>query len=259
MKRLFAVFALLLSLNTFADTLQFCTATSVAASSSGVSPSITTTLASSSTIASGACGSTPPIPPGSFFTIANSAGGYFTHWSGLYNLQFCNGGCTSPQPIDVSKFDAIFQPWPGQNGLIVYTQLPVTKYFSAQFTVPAGKLQPNYFGAYRSGETNNQANYSITISATGGDFSNPTQAGSTVIPGCWKNNLSTSGVLQWNADPSKSCVLTNGKTYYLNFVNADISAVLPNGRGTMTSTKRATCTAGTYCVLPIYNGPRNFP
>jgi hypothetical protein len=209
---------------------------------------------------SGSCDAAVPVPTvTSFPAYVNSAGGLFTHWAGKYQLDFCNSGCTSPAAIDVSKLDEIFGPsWPGKiAGEIVFLKLLVKNYFSAQFTVPTGLLKTGMYGGYKNGETNNQALYSMTISTTGGDFSNPSLPGSTVVPGCYKNK--TAGVpMQWNADPAKPCALVNGKTYYLNFVNADISHVLPGGKGYMTSTKTGTCVAGTYCVLPIYNGPRNF-
>jgi len=118
----------------------------------------------------------------------------------------------------------------------------------------ANKPNPLY-GAYESGETGNKANYSITISTSCGDFSNPATypTTSTVVPGCWKNKLATKGLLQWNATGA-TCVLQNNKTYYLNFINGDISLVQPNGGGTASSTKTSGCSGGT-CELPIYNGP----
>lgn len=197
-----------------------------------------------------------PVPTSACPIIPNSAGGSFSRWAGMQSVGFCSGGCV--KSVDVTKFDSIFGAWPGSYGLIAYTNLPVKNYLSAQFTIPPNYMtaanRPNpLFGGYRSGETGNDAPYSVSISTQCGDFSNPLQTGSTVVPGCWKNRLGTSGVLQWNA-AGTSCVLKNGVTYFANFISAEISKVGVSGTGTAASTKNAQC--GQYsCSLPIMNGP----
>ena len=184
---------------------------------------------------------------------------HFSQWSGTQKV-YVDSGIFTSKNVDVGSFDALYGTWPGQLGLINYFLLPTSNYLSMKFKVPANFMtaanKPNpLYGAYESGETGNKANYSITISTTCGDFSNPTTypSTSTVVPGCWKNKLATKGLLQWNSTGA-SCVLQNNVNYYLNFINADISLVQPNGGGTAASTKTSGCTNSS-CELPIYNGP----
>jgi hypothetical protein len=185
----------------------------------------------------------------------------FSQWSGTQKVYTDSGVSNNAlKTADVGSFSALYGTWPGPLGNILYLLLPTNKYLTMQFTVPNNFMtasnKPNpLYGAYESGETGNKANYSITISTTCGDFSNPVTypaPASTVVPGCWKNKLATKGLLQWNSTGS-SCVLQNNKSYYLNFINADISLVQPGG-GTAASTKTVNC-AGGVCELPIYNGP----
>ncbi len=91
----------------------------------------------------------------------------------------------------------------------------------------------------------------MTISTTCGDFSNPSTPNytGTVIPGCYiKDHTSaSSGPLQWRKDTT--CILQDGKDYYLNIISADITNVQPNAGGTATSK----C-SNSACTTPVDNG-----
>jgi PKD repeat protein len=184
----------------------------------------------------------------------------FNRWTGTPKV-YLDSGLSSSKNADITSFNALYGPWPGQYGNILYFMLPNASYLSMAFTVPNNYMtaanKPNPLdGAYKTGETGDKTLASFTISTTCGDFSNPATypTTSTVLPGCWKNKQSSSTILfQWNATGS-TCVLQNNKTYYLNAINADISQVQPNGAGTAASTKNTFCSGGT-CELPIYNGP----
>lgn len=188
----------------------------------------------------------------------------FTQWTGNQQVVYYGNGPTGGvHSVNVTSFTSFYQAnaWPGQQiGLIGQPTLPNGKYVSLVFQVPNGYLagKPDtILGQYSVGSSGYSAPVSMTISTTCGDFSNPTTnpTTSTVVPGCYKNKSLSPGGIVWRK--TGSCALQDGKTYYLNFINADISNLLPNGQGTAISTRNSQCPAGS-CSDPIDNGPGNW-
>jgi len=242
-----------------ADTLQFCSASPIAAASS--TPNYTETLSSTGVIASGACGTPPPVCTKPF-VVPNGVGGNYTRWATTTSVNYFGLGNIT---VDTTKYDSIFgqkptpETWPGNSGITAVLPVPISKYLSAMFTVPSGYMAnapANRVGEYLVNASSfGGAGISATISTCPGDFSNPAAPGSTVVAGCWGNKVRGGGRLLFWEPPqhvSPSCVLKDGATYYLNIINADISTVAPNGGGKATSTTPgARCT--TSCSDPVAN------
>jgi hypothetical protein len=208
---------------------------------------------------------TPPPPPTGCPnppTLASTTSGIpnFTRFTGSPSVYYFGAGSNT---VDVTSFAAIYwQAWPGNASLTADVSLPTNKYIAAEFKVPAGYIagyhgQSPLYGDYTlnqsTGSGGTPAAVSMSISTSCGDFSNPATypTTSTVVPGCWKNKLTGGGLLQWRA--STTCILQDGVTYFLNEINADVSALQPGGAGTAASTKNVTCSSA--CDVPIANGP----
>ena len=196
---------------------------------------------------------------GSCAQIASTTTGItsFQQWTGNQRVTF-----TSSRGVvtgNVASFNSIFTAWPGNSGEIGQFPLPTDKYVSLQFAVPSTyfDLQPQGFlGQYMVGDTAFSAPISFSISTTCGDFSSPVQSGSTVLANCWKNKSTPNHGIVWHPYDGINtlCELHEGQTYYLNFINAAIDLVKPNGLGSASSTKNANC-IGNVCNDPISNGP----
>lgn len=248
-----------------ADTKVFCSPAAITTSATQIDGNYQQTLTSIGSIASGQCATTTTPPPPTACTtpirVPNSAGGVFTRWATTTTVNYFGMGNLT---VDTTKYDSIFgqkptpEPWPGDSGITAVLLVPTSQYLSAGFTVPAGYMAgapANRVGEYLvNASAFGGAAISATISTCPGDFSKPTAAGSTVVAGCWGNKLRGGARLLFWEPPqhvSPSCVLRDGRTYYLNIINADISNVQPGG-GTATSTKANTdCT--TTCSDPIAN------
>jgi hypothetical protein len=77
------------------------------------------------------------------------------------------------------------------------------------------------------------------------------------LANCWKNNKVSDEGIVWHPDGTTGtglCKLQEGKTYYLNFINANVQNVQALGLGSASSTKTSHCFSGT-CSDPISNGP----
>lgn len=204
----------------------------------------------------------PPVTCTTPFVVPNSTGGNFTRWATTTTINYFGMGNIV---VDTTKYDSIFgqkptaEPWPGNSGITAVLPVPINRYLSAGFTVPAGYMASapaNRLGEYLvNASAFSGAGISATISTCPGDFSNPSAPTSTVVAGCWGNKVRGGGRLLFWEPPqhvSPSCVLNDGKTYYLNIINADISTVLPLGGGKATSTAPSTqCT--TSCNDPVAN------
>jgi hypothetical protein len=193
----------------------------------------------------GGCDVAPTVPGGFTRLTGNLAVDYggngvhavdVTHFANIWHYW-----STSPDPV----------PWPGAYGTIAMMPVPTTRYVSAELTVPQGYVAhgpDNLYGEYDIGETGATALISMTISTHCGDFGQLSP--STVVPGCVLNGAGPDYFLAWTK--SQSCVLADGQTYYLNIINADISALA--GGGSATSTANDRCSGGA-CTDPIANGP----
>ena len=197
---------------------------------------------------------------GSCITVPSSTTGIanFTQWTGNKSITYSNGVQTS---VNVASFDSVYKkPWPGTYNIIPYFNLPVSNYVSLQFTVPSGffsgaRAPSPLTGDYTIGSSAYSAPISMTISTSCGDFANPaTNPSSTVVSGCFTNKAGSGGIAQWRSN--NRCILSDQATYYLNIINADISAVTPAtggvAGGTAASTKNAQCS--TTCSDPVENG-----
>ena len=219
-----------------------------------VSGQQSTTAPQSVTVSAGAA---CPIIGSSTVGITN-----FSRLTGTHSVDYQGGGAKT---VDVTSFASAYGgAWPGSyNSNPIYT-LPVSNYISEQFTVPSNYFTaanvPNpIYGDYTVGQTGFGARVSITISTTCGDFSNPAAypTTSTVLPGCWLNAGAANAFVQWRKPSGiSSCELSGGGTYFLNFINADVSNVTPSG-GTAASKKNANCTSTT-CTAPVSNGIGNW-
>ncbi len=216
-----------------------------------------TTTASSVSVTQQAAGVV--IPPGNCATIPSSTTGItsFTQLTGVQNVSYFSTSAN----VDVTKFDELYQAvWPGNSSLTAVVTLPTNKYISAVFHVPTGYMAgysgPGLYGDYTVNQSGFSTSVSLSISTACGDFANPaTNPSSTVVPGCWKNKAVTNGYIQWRKDTT--CILQDNRTYYLNFINADVSAVQAinnnTAGGTASSTKNQNCGSG--CSDPIANNP----
>jgi len=201
------------------------------------------------------------IVDGTCPTITSTTSGItsFQRWTGTNTSILVNGNSAS---VDVSSFASVYGAWPGSIFQETATfSLPTNRYGSLQFTVPAGYFAgapADRDGLYSLNQTAFTAPVSMTISTTCGDFSDPSNfpGTSTVVRGCYRNKGTTSlsYVVAWAKQGT--CVLEDTKTYYLNFINADISTVQPGG-GTAASTQNSKCFSGS-CQDPIVNGPGNW-
>jgi len=191
-------------------------------------------------------GGTPP----NCLSVPNTAGGSFTRVTGNIVVNDFHSNRT----VDSTSFDSAFlAPWPGNIGTQIQFPVPRGGFISLAFTVPLGfsvGQLPTFYGEYEMGASGFSAPTSMTISSTCGDFSNPfTNSSSTVL--CWGNNLKSSGFIQWHINSQGGrCSLVDGQPYYLNFINATIDNVLPNGGGSATTTANTKCT-GTACSDPV--------
>lgn len=167
------------------------------------------------------------------------------------------------------RYPRVSLPWPGSYGDISYISVPANKYLSMKFTVPA-----TYFGTkpvysnISTGETSFSALLTFTLSTSPGDFSNPaTNPTSTVLPGCYNGSVKPDGGITWMngpgaGQPAKGCVIKNGGTYWFNAINADTTAVKPDGTGGAKSTstrvmnnlQKTQYCPNKVCVNPILNG-----
>jgi hypothetical protein len=184
----------------------------------------------------------------------------FNRWTGNASVTYTGKVSGGTHSVNITDYASFYQStaWPGsQAGLVAQVVVPNDKYVSLEFKAPAGYLaglSSTVVGQYIVGATAYSVPISLSISTTCGDFSNPTTypSTSTVVPGCWKNVAPSNGGLVWHKTGT-SCVLQDNKTYYLNFINADVSNVQPGG-GTATSNRvGAKCPNGA-CSDPIQNG-----
>lgn len=190
-----------------------------------------------------------PLIPTNCKSIASHTDGIrdFTRWTGTQAVNYTSG--PTPRQADVTSFASVFQfgdkDWPGVNGVVPMMPIPTNKYVSLQFTVSG-----SYLGAYLVGQTGYSAPFSATLSLNCGDFSSPGAAGSTVLPGCYKNRMQAGGGIAWNTR-GKGCVLPAG-VVYLNLGNFDISTIGPGSTGYATSTQNDQCKAHA-CSDPVLN------
>jgi hypothetical protein len=200
----------------------------------------------------------PPVIASANTVVAN-----FSRLTGNLSVSYFGGGFST---VDVTSFGSIYQTsnpvsydWPGAKNSIPDFSLPTNKYISAEFLVPPGYMAgapAGIYGEYVVGESGYSAPVSMTISTQCGDFSDPANyPASSVVPGCLANMAPADSFIAWQK--SGSCALTDGTTYFLNIVNADIRLVQPNGGGTAKSTSKNnfnTICSGA-CSVPIQNGP----
>ncbi len=198
------------------------------------------------------------VPSASCPVITSTTAGIanFSRWTGNQNVNYFGSGAgTGIQSVDVTSFASVwFAPWPGQFGRQPVFPLPISMYMAQQLTVPNpyfSTAPSNIYGRYTVGSTQNDALVSMTISKNCGDFSDPTTypTTSSVVPGCYINKAMSGGFVQWSK--TNGCTLSDGQTYYLNIINADIGNVTPTG-GTAASTKTGNC--GSSCRVPLING-----
>lgn len=192
------------------------------------------------------CDSQPIPPPTSYCrNIANAAAPTrpYIEWTGYQTVYYRTS--VSAKTVDVTKFASTWGPWPGTiAGVSTWFPLPTNRYLSQQFVATAG-----HAGQYWYQESGYTAPFSMTISTGCGDFSNPTIPGSTVVPGCWRNNKAAPNAVPWATSGLGACVLRPGTTYYLNVINADVGHVGAGATGSATSSANARCS--TYCTDPI--------
>ena len=166
---------------------------------------------------------------------------------------------------DPTQFEYLFggtaeplKPWPGAYGLTAAFALPVDKYVSLGFVSTApylGGAVATLYGQYAVAQVGNDAPLSLTISTACGDFGQLQP--STIVSGCVLDAAGVGGTLTWRAPAAGGdCRLDDGRQYFLNAINADISALgSPGGKATTTS--NANCT-GNACFMAITNGPGNW-
>jgi hypothetical protein len=206
-------------------------------------------------------------------TVAN-----FTQLTGQSSVNYFGAGTAVR---DVTSFKSVFNlpagtaaEWPGGYGTFASLSVPGNKYVSLAFKVgpnvlpTADSLATSIYGRYTVGESSFTAPVSMTISTSCGDFSNPNAAGSTVLKGCILNRTTANNGLAWrNIASQYGCQIENGKSYYLNLINADITGVQPGGKGSAASYSNLTfankqknprCPNGT-CTIPVLNGYGSWP
>lgn len=169
---------------------------------------------------------------------------------------------------DPTSFDSIFGTttaphWPGAYNIVTNLFVPTNNYVAMAFTVPPGffTTPPNDIGVHGNYHLNasnfSKAPVAMSISTKCGDFS-PPGAGSSTL--CVGNNLLADKFITWTSAAGSACMLENGKSYYLNLINASVETVLPNGGGTATSTANtpgANCSGGK-CEDTPTNGTGNW-
>jgi hypothetical protein len=193
-------------------------------------------------------------PPPTCTTIPSSVTGQtFTQLTGNQTVfYFGSGAGSGNQIVDVTSFDSFwFSAWPGQRSTQPVPTLPANKYLSMQFKVPAGYFETvpgNTIGEYYVGTSLFVASISMTISTGCGDFSPSAVSGSTVVAGCYANLAPASSGMFWRTPTGATCKLQDGQTYYLNFINANITNVTPTG-----GTAKSVCATAS-CTDPLLNG-----
>ena len=195
---------------------------------------------------------------GTCYQVANSAPGSqpFTRATTAASSLYPN----TPVSRDATNYttiyaDAGFPNWPGHYNAPGYILLPTSNFVSLAFTVPHtffSGVNLNVYGNYTISESTSgySAPISMSISTKCGDFSSPTDTGSTVV--CRGNKLISDNALTWYSTGT-ACKLQNDGQYFLNIINADIQNVTANGGGTATSSANAKCTGGK-CSDVIANG-----
>jgi hypothetical protein len=187
----------------------------------------------------------------SCLSVPNSAGGAFTRVTTPGRVTDFHGDSFN---VDYTTFNSsLLNPWPANLGEQIIFSVPTSGFVALSFTVPAGfaaQQLPGFQGLYElsSGSSGWSAKTTLTISTKCGDFSAPSVSGSTTL--CYGNALAQSGFILYGVDGSRTCNLTDNTQYYLNFINANVANVGPNGTGTATSTANANCTGST-CVDTI--------
>jgi hypothetical protein len=195
--------------------------------------------------------------PGSCFSIANvdSPSTPFTRASTA-----ALGPYPSPSNQDATSFvkafgDSGYPTWPGHPGLLTEFLVPQTNYISLAFSVPPTFFTGanlDAFGSYTVSISGYSAPISMSISTKCGDFSPPGSTGSSTI--C-RGNLQIgngSGGVTWGT--GQQCPLSDNGSYFLNFINADITNVTANGGGTAKTSANKNCSGGK-CEDVISNGP----
>ena len=219
------------------------------------------------TTATVTCPVTPPptgctAPP----VIASSTPGItnFTRMIGTATVNYFSLGNRS---VNITDYGSVYgqipsvETWPGNSGITAVFQVPTNKYISLQFTVPPGYMAGS--PANRSGywyvnaSSYSRAPISATVSTSCGDFSDPLgSVASTVVSGCYKNKAGgDKWLVVWEnpAHVNPTCTLQDGRTYYLNIINADISGVVPKGGSAASTSKSTGSTCTTTCADPIAN------
>jgi len=197
------------------------------------------------------------IATGSCATIPSGSGGIasFTQLSGSITANYFSGG---NRVVDATSFASVYGNWPGAvESQTAAITLPTNKYMSLAFTVPAGYMasHPNGWGQYSLNQSAYSAPVTMTISTKCGDFSNPaTDANSSVVPGCYGNLGTTSSafIIAWHQ--TGLCQLNDGQSYYLNYINADVTNAKSDNTGSITTSANGRCNASG-CTDGVTNGP----
>jgi hypothetical protein len=196
------------------------------------------------------------VTGGACFSVANDAGGTFTQATALTTVT--NFGDGSRHTADPTSFDSAFlHAWPGLLGEQLLFNIPSAQFYSLAFTVPAGYSashpQSDFYGLYSIGQSGYSVPVSMTISTKCGDFSNPVSGGGASSVICYGDKVKNNGFLQaWYVNGNgTSCNLVDGKQYFLNLINADITGVVPNGGGTAHSLSVQTKCPNNACANPV--------
>lgn len=190
--------------------------------------------------------------------------GSVTAWdllTGPVDVDYAPPGSASTDP---TQFEYLFggvtaplKAWPGAYGVVAAFALPVDRYASIGFVATPPYLASaatTLYGGYSIESSGNEAPLSMTISTSCGDFGQ--MSPSTIVPGC-VFEAAMSGTLTWRAPTAAgTCRLQDGRQYFLNLIDADISALDQPG-GTAVTTSNANCTGGA-CVVAVTNGPGNW-
>jgi hypothetical protein len=209
--------------------------------------SATVTVSHGQTV--GGCPSAPTIPS------STSGIASFTQWSGSVTANYFSSG---NKVVDITSFDSVYGTWPGAvESQTAAVTLPTSKYVSLKFTVPAGYMASHSggMGQYSLNQSAYSAPVSMTISTKCGDFSNPaSDVNSSVVAGCYGPMGTTSAafVIAWRQ--SGSCQLSDNTTYYLNYINADITNAKSDNSVSIPSSANSRCNASG-CYDGVTNGP----
>ena len=213
-------------------------------------------------------GVTQPPPPGSCpKVVAGDGTAGVTSFVSQGQASVRVGGDQHTISADMSSFASVLDAFPGRMDT-AYDNLPVNNYISMQFQPPAGffaNAPDGWYQKFQMGTTGDDTKMSMTISTSCGDFSDPVDAGSSVVQGCRKvGGASQTGII-FSAQliPGTSqCVLADNTTYYWNIINANVTGVTPTG-GKASSYRDgagSSCTGQGTCSVPIQNGPkRTYP